>query len=71
MASSGPGLNVVLLQTPGPQVCVGQEKKHSPFFQCVFIYQRSSHCGSAEMNLTSIEGSISGLTQWVKDPALP
>ena len=35
---------------------------------------RSSHCGAAEMNLTSIHdvaGLIPALDQWVKDPALP
>ena len=45
------------------------------FTQCSFknVSFRSSHCGSAEMNLTSIHkdtDSIPGLAQWVKDPAL-
>ena len=34
---------------------------------------RSSHCGTAEMNLTHIRedaGMIPGLSQWVKDPVL-
>ena len=38
------------------------------------ILYRSSHCGTAETNLTSIHeygGLISGLALWVKDLALP
>ena len=34
----------------------------------------SSHCGAVEMNLTrnhEVVDSIPGLSQWVKDPALP
>ena len=37
------------------------------------LYRWSSHCGTAEMNLTrnhEVVGSIPGLAQWVKDLAL-
>ena len=50
-----------------------------PFLRLTFwasfkTLHRSSHCGSALMNLTSIQedtGSIPGPTQWIKDPVLP
>ena len=38
------------------------------------VFNGSSHCGSAETNLTSIHevaGLIPGLNQWVKDLAVP
>ena len=44
-------------------------------FVCLIILKTlkywSSHCGAAEMNLTSnceVAGLIPGLVQWVKDP---
>ena len=50
-----------------------KKKKMKTFFFKTKNF-RSSHCGAMETNPTrnhEVEGSISGLAQWVKDPALP
>ena len=58
-----------------PAACVWKNCTEISLFPLSFIFKSnrrgSSHCGSAETNLTSIQedaGSIPSLAQWVKDP---
>ena len=58
-----------------PNLCKrGRISLESPTISANKEFIQSSHCGTVEMNPTSnheVEGSIPGLSQWVKDPTLP
>ena len=72
--SLGPNCGLDLIPGLGVPHATGQPKKKKKLnSQCKSCF-RSSFRGTEEMDLTRFHedmGSIPGLAQWVKDPALP
>ena len=64
-------LAIIIIVAAGVITFYLEKKKKNSIFEC---FGGRSHCGSVEMNPTSIledVSSIPGLEQWVKDPVLP